>query len=71
MPNEQLGAHLNKNHEIQVRLNRSTKRMKVYGQIQDKKRRDPAQGPDTSNETRWQGMIVNLFLLYIESSLYD
>ena len=54
-PNAELGAILRKSHEIQVRLNRSGKRMGVYYGVQHEKGRNPKLNPDPANETRWHG----------------
>ena len=57
-PNEQLGEHLKKNHEIQVFVNRAPKRMDEYNGIQTKKKRSPMIGPIIGNETHWSSMFI-------------
>ncbi len=51
-PNEELGANLRKSHEIQVRIDWSQKRMKLYSDIQRRPGRKPLLAPDTAEETR-------------------
>ena len=53
--NEVLGDILKKNHGIQVRINRSQKRMSVFNNIQHEKGRSPLLSPDPAGETRWNG----------------
>lgn len=55
--NESLGIMLAKNHEIQVRLTRGTKRLEIFRSVQERKGRTPPLGPDPANETRWGGTI--------------
>lgn len=61
-PNAELGEHLNKNHKIQTRMNRSGKRLGVYRDIQETKGRAPQLKPKPAGETRWQGKL-NITLL--------
>lgn len=56
MQNEELGLIIKKNHENQVRLNRSGHRLGVYSGVQDRKERNPKLGADPCGGTRWQGM---------------
>ena len=53
--NEVLGDILKKNHGIQVRINRSQKRLSVFNNIQHEKGRSPLLSPDPAGETRWNG----------------
>jgi hypothetical protein len=55
--NDELGDVLIKNHQIQVRLNRSAHRMKVYRSVQERNVRKPKLSPDPAGETRWNGVI--------------
>jgi hypothetical protein len=50
-PNKELGAILKKSHEIQVRISRSPKRMKLYSDIQRKQSHKPLLVPDPAGET--------------------
>ncbi len=56
-PNEELGAILRKSHEIQVRISRSPKRMKLYSDIQRKQGCKPLFAPDPAGKTHWNGCI--------------
>lgn len=62
MENEALGLILIKNHENQVRLNRSGTRMDSYNGVQDQKERNPHVGAEPCGGTRWGG---KLYLLHV------
>ena len=72
-PNVPLGNILRKNHEIQVSLNRSGKRLEIFEGIQENKGRMPLLGPKSAGETRWQGMLLVFHILYstIPNLLYS
>jgi len=55
--NDELGAIIDKSHEIQVRMSRSSQRMAIYCDIQTENNRKPMLLPDPANETRWNGLI--------------
>jgi hypothetical protein len=54
---EELGAILRKSHEIQVRISRAPKRMKLYSDIQWRQGHKPLLAPDPAGETRCNGCI--------------
>ena len=54
-PNEELGAVLAKNHEVQVRMHRNPGRTSVYRGVAEEKGREPVISFYTANETRWGG----------------
>jgi hypothetical protein len=56
-PNEELGAILRKSHEIQVRISRAPKHMKLYSDIQQRQSCTPLLAPDPAGETHWNGCI--------------
>jgi hypothetical protein len=45
-PNEELGAILRKSNEIQVRISRAPKHMKLYSDIQRRQGHEPLLAPD-------------------------
>ena len=57
MPYEELGAILRKSPEIQVRISRSPKRMKLYSDIQRRRGHKPLLAPDPAGEIHWNGCI--------------
>ena len=56
--NPKLGGVLNKNHEIQSKMARGGKRLKVLKDVQASKERKPILGPSLANETRWGGKVI-------------
>ena len=55
--NTALGEILIKNHQIQVNICRSTKRMNVYPNVQKSQSCKPMLNPDPGNKTRWDNLI--------------
>ena len=66
-PNPGLGEILKKNHDIQVRMHRSAKRMNILLKHQAASDRSPCLKPDPANETRWQGKQCDCSCLYQSS----
>ena len=54
-PNEELGAVLAKNRDVQVRMHRNPSRMGVYHVVDEDNGRKPVYNPLPENETRWAG----------------